>query len=88
MRVLKRRPPCELTDDLTAPSDSPDFLVDRIAFERALVQLPEANRIVFVLKTAEGYSHEEIASLMNTTVETSRARLARARTELRRILSL
>ncbi|MEU0314557.1 sigma-70 family RNA polymerase sigma factor [Nocardioides sp. NPDC006273] len=46
-------------------------------------RLPSAERAVFVLHQAFGYSHREIAELLGSTEEASRQRLRRARGRLR-----
>jgi RNA polymerase sigma-70 factor (ECF subfamily) len=43
-------------------------------------------RTVFVLKQVEGYSHEQISSLLGISVGASRVRLARALKTLRHSL--
>ena len=42
-------------------------------------QLPDGYRIVFNLNVIEGYSHEEIAKLLNIQPSTSRSQLVKAR---------
>ncbi len=42
-------------------------------------QLPEGYKIVFNLNVIEGYSHEEIAKLLNIQPSTSRSQLVKAR---------
>lgn len=42
-------------------------------------QLPDGYRIVFNLNVIEGYSHEEIAQLLNIQASTSRSQLVKAR---------
>jgi len=44
-----------------------------------LTDLPESKRTVFLLYEVEGYSHAEIASMLNIGVSTSRALLSRAK---------
>lgn len=44
-----------------------------------LKELPEGFRTVFNLHIVEGYSHQEIAELLDITESTSRSQLARAR---------
>lgn len=65
----------------------PDGLAQR-AEARALLgdihRLPERQRRVLVLSAIEGLSHEQVASRLETTVETTRSLLARARENLRR----
>ena len=60
----------------------------RVALEEAIAQLPEGARTVFVLHDVEGYRHDEIATLTGMAPGTSKAQLHRARTLLRKELSL
>jgi RNA polymerase sigma-70 factor, ECF subfamily len=60
--------------------------VERVALERALEALPDDQRTVFLLKVVEGYSHDEIAGLLEITTLASRTRLARARQRLGNLL--
>ncbi len=53
---------------------------------RALGRLPEESRSIVVMCDVEGYSYEEIASVLNTPIGTVRSRLSRARSELQRYL--
>jgi RNA polymerase sigma-70 factor (ECF subfamily) len=57
-----------------------------IDLERAMERLPPALRIVFVLRHLEGYSHGEIAELLDTTAGAIRVRHLRALERLRAIL--
>jgi RNA polymerase sigma-70 factor (ECF subfamily) len=61
-------------------------VVDRIALDRALAQLPPGYRAVFVLHDVEGYEHEEIARILGCAAGTSKSQLHKARLSLRRIL--
>jgi RNA polymerase sigma-70 factor (ECF subfamily) len=54
--------------------------------ERALDQLPDGARAVFVLHDIEGYKHEEIAELTGVATGTSKAQLHRARKLMREAL--
>jgi RNA polymerase sigma-70 factor (ECF subfamily) len=53
---------------------------------RALSSLPEESRSIVVMCDVEGYSYEEIASLLNIPIGTVRSRLSRARAELQKHL--
>lgn len=55
--------------------------------KRAIAELPEHYRAVFVMYDMEGYTHEEIAAVLNVPVGTSKARLSRAREKLREELA-
>lgn len=55
-----------------------------IAAREAIASLPPSLRTVFVLKEVEGYSHDEIGSLLGITARASALRLHRAWKILRR----
>lgn len=55
--------------------------------EKAIRQLPERARDVFVLYDVEGYSHEEISHAMGVSVGTSKSQLHRARMMMRHHLA-
>ncbi len=59
----------------------------RIALGRALAQLTEKHRAVFLLAEAEGFTHAEIATILNIPLGTSKGWLFEARRELQRLLS-
>jgi RNA polymerase sigma-70 factor (ECF subfamily) len=54
--------------------------------EKAIAQLPEGARTVLILHDVEGYQHDEIASLLDIAIGTSKAQLFRARKLLREVL--
>lgn len=54
--------------------------------ERAIAQLPEGAREVFLLYDVEGYTHAEVAQVMDIAAGTSKAQLFRARRLLRKAL--
>jgi RNA polymerase sigma-70 factor (ECF subfamily) len=61
-------------------------VIDRIALDSALSQLPPGYRKVFVLHDIEGHEHEEIARMLGVAVGTSKSQLHKARMKLRRLL--
>jgi len=61
-------------------------VLDRIALDNALKQLPPGYRTVFVLHDVEGHEHEEIAKILGVAVGTSKSQLHKARMKLRGIL--
>ena len=61
-------------------------IVDKIALEHAIAQLPNGYRNVFVLHDIEGYEHEEVARLLGCSVGTSKSQLHKARLKLRKLL--
>lgn len=56
--------------------------------ERALATLPEGSRHVVVLQAIYGYSHEEVADMLDIAVGTCKAQLHRGRRLLRQRLGL
>ena len=60
---------------------------ERIDLERVIAALPAGYRQVFVLHDIEGYSHDEIAGLLDIAAGTSKSQLSRARRVLRRALA-
>ena len=54
--------------------------------QRALAALPASTRSVLWLYHAEGYTHEEIAALMQRTPSFSKSQLARGGRRLRTLL--
>jgi RNA polymerase sigma-70 factor (ECF subfamily) len=51
---------------------------DRLTAANAIARLPDALRVVFMLKEVEGYSHAEIAELLDISASASAVRLFRA----------
>ncbi len=84
LRRNKYRDTDELVDD-AAPMRREDPAL-RMDLEAALERLSETSRAVVWLHDVEGYTHEEIAAMMDRTVSFSKSQLARAHTRLRRWL--
>lgn len=61
-------------------------IVDKIALENAIEQLPNGYKNVFVLHDIEGYEHEEVARILGCSVGTSKSQLHKARLKLRKLL--
>ena len=55
----------------------------RMDLEAALERLPETSRAVVWLHDVEGYTHEEIAGMMDKTASFSKSQLSRAHARLR-----
>jgi RNA polymerase sigma-70 factor, ECF subfamily len=68
----------------TKRSAEPDL---KQRLKEAIATLPEHYRSVFVMYDMEGYSHEEIGSVLGVPIGTSKARLSRAREKLREQLA-
>ncbi|OLC05628.1 MAG: hypothetical protein AUH42_07205 [Gemmatimonadetes bacterium 13_1_40CM_70_11] len=54
---------------------------------RAIDDLPERYRLVFVMHDVEGYTHAEIGAALGVETGTSKAQLSRARAKLRAVLA-
>lgn len=93
--VLNERRTTGRRERRVMPAEDPDSVVgahaaplpDReglsIDLERAIAELPDGAREVFVLFDIEGYGHAEIAALVGIAEGTSKAQLFRARRLLR-----
>lgn len=62
--------------------------VDRLALNRALSELPNGYRRIFLLHEVAGYEHREIANFLGCSVGNSKSQLHKARQRIREILSL
>jgi RNA polymerase sigma-70 factor (ECF subfamily) len=84
LRAGRRRAAIRLEDqaELSESQREPEA----VDLQAAVNALPVPLRSVLVLKEIEGYSHAEIAQMLNINVVTSRVRLVRAMSRLRRIL--
>lgn len=60
--------------------------VDRIALIRAIKELPEGYRKIFLLHEVEGYQHHEIAALLHCSVGNSKSQLHKAKLKIRELL--
>lgn len=84
LRRNKYRDTDDLQDDII-PIRKDDAAL-RMDLEAALERLSETSRAVVWLHDVEGYTHEEIAAMMDRTVSFSKSQLARAHARLRRWL--
>ena len=66
----------------------PPAAADAALVQRALAALPPSTRSVLWLYHAEGYTHDEIAALMQRTASFSKSQLARGTRKLRTALSI
>jgi RNA polymerase sigma-70 factor (ECF subfamily) len=79
----------------TALDDAPEIGAEprraepdlKMKLRRAIAQLPEHYRVVFVMYDMEGYTHDEIGAALDMPAGTSKARLSRARAKLREALA-
>jgi RNA polymerase sigma-70 factor (ECF subfamily) len=61
-------------------------IVDKIALDNAIQQLPNGYKNVFVLHDVEGFEHEEVARILGCSVGTSKSQLHKARLKLQKLL--
>lgn len=83
-RRLARRPLVLTEEELPFPVR--DWPEERIMLERALAQLPPHLREAFLLGAMHGLDHVELGEALDISPDNARARLSRARTQLRQIL--
>jgi RNA polymerase sigma-70 factor, ECF subfamily len=100
MRLRKKRHP-EVSLDATLESDEEDTrpvvepggpdlrlsgVVDRVNLNKAIAQLPDGYREMFILHDVEGYEHHEIAKILGCSAGNSKSQLYKARLRLRELL--
>lgn len=64
-----------------------DTLMDAAELLQLITRLPDGYRTVFNLYAIEGFSHQEIAGMLNISEGTSKSQLSRARSLLQRYIS-
>ena len=60
--------------------------IDRIALARAIQELPDGYRTIFLLHEVEGYEHQEIAEFLDCSVGNSKSQLHKAKLRIRELL--
>jgi RNA polymerase sigma-70 factor (ECF subfamily) len=78
----------ETPEQIVRGTENPNQMpvVDRIALDRAIAQLPPGYKSVFILHDVEGHEHEEVARMLGCSVGTSKSQLHKARMKLRKLL--
>jgi RNA polymerase sigma-70 factor, ECF subfamily len=76
--------PVQIVRGTENPNHMP--VVDKIALDKAIAELPPGYRTVFTLHDIEGHEHEEIAKMLGCSVGTSKSQLHKARMKLRALL--
>lgn len=78
----------ETPEQIVPGTDNPFKMqiVDKMALENAIEQLPAGYKNVFVLHDVEGFEHEEVARILGCSVGTSKSQLHKARLKLRKLL--
>jgi len=71
-------------------SPTPDKVLEnkslKEAINEAVGSLPEKQRLIIILRDMQGFSYEEISSIINKPVGTVKSRINRARLQLKEIL--
>lgn len=78
----------ETPEQIVMGTGNPDRMpiVDKIALQDAVDQLPSGYRNVFLLHDVQGYEHEEVAKILGCSVGTSKSQLHKARLKMRKLL--
>jgi RNA polymerase sigma-70 factor, ECF subfamily len=78
----------EIPEQTVSGTENPNKMpvIDRLALNKAIEQLPPGYKKVFWLHDVEGYEHEEIARMLKLSVGTSKSQLHKARLKLRGLL--
>jgi RNA polymerase sigma-70 factor (ECF subfamily) len=79
--------PIEFTDWCCLPEEEFISSESRLALDRAVQNLPETLRVVFVLRDLEGLSIQETSQALDLSETAVKTRLLRARLRLRNELS-
>ncbi len=78
-----------LMDEIPTDTTTIDWGNDSIEaahLEKAILNLPEGTRTVFVLTEIEGYTHREVAEMLGVSEGTSKSQLFYAKKRLREML--
>ena len=70
----------------TASSDNPKATEIQIALDRAISQLPEKQKVVFMLRYFEGLDYEKIASIVGTSIGGAKANYHQAVKKVERFM--
>jgi RNA polymerase sigma-70 factor, ECF subfamily len=61
--------------------------VNRLALTRAMSELPEGYRLIFLMHEIEGYEHREIADILGCSIGNSKSQLHKAKMRMRELLA-
>jgi RNA polymerase sigma-70 factor, ECF subfamily len=99
MRIRKKRHVEKSLDAMFEPEEeskvpvefgAPDLrlsgMLDHLNLDRAIDQLPEGYREMFILHDVQGYEHKEIAAILGCSIGNSKSQLFKARLRLRDLL--
>lgn len=78
----------ETPDRIVPGTANPERMrvVDKIALEEAMEELPDGYRNVFTLHDIEGFDHHEVARILGCSIGTSKSQLHKARLKLQKLL--
>jgi RNA polymerase sigma-70 factor, ECF subfamily len=87
--VRELMPVGELTLDCAVSTESHNIRgnVKRIHLERAVVQLPATEKLIFLMHDVESYKHDRIARVLGISQEQSRLGLHQARVQIRNLIA-
>lgn len=85
IRTKRMRSEARLYDDSGVSTHHDSRALLRLTIDRAIQEMSNKSRHVFLLRL-EGYKHREIAAILGIGVESSKARMHRARTRIRLLL--
>lgn len=99
MKMRRRKAPPIVSLDEPLSADAPSMtrdigrvdpnlsgVIDRIALNRAIQELPAGCRQIFDLHEVKGYQHHEIAELLQCSVGNSKSQLHKAKMKMRDVL--
>jgi len=75
--------PPDVADHVAGPEDAALLRERQHILHEALARLPHDQRVAVILCDLQGYSYEEIAETMRTSIGTVKSRIARGRERLR-----
>ena len=86
-RLKKERITDPISDEVTGSLVDWGDHLDSEYLEKAILSLPQGYRTVFLLIEVEGYSHKEVAEMLDISLGTSKSQLFYAKKRLRQIIS-
>lgn len=89
LSYLRKQTPFKHSLDVAdvGEGETRDDVDEQMGLEKAIGMLPDGARAVFVLYSLEGYTHDEIAGMLEIAQGSSKAQLHRARQLLQRHLA-
>lgn len=90
LSYLRKQTPFKYSVDIEDTQDKgvEDGMAESLSLDTALQQLPDGARVVFVLYSLEGYTHDEIGKMLGIATGSSKAQLHRARQLLKASLEI